>query len=509
MATPKAKEQRPPRTGDPSARGQPQGAAGALRPLTLAGPSLPARRHLLERLLAPRGFTRLVPAVDLLMLLVALGVGLWLAGRGLSGVEVLGAALYPPLALACLVSRGAYRTRLSLSFFDGLGTTIGALSLAAMALITAGILLGPTGPTAGDALVRVWLVATGLVVASRAALTQLQTYARGTLRVQTPAAIVGAGLVGHQIAKGLERRPETGLRPIGFIDSDPKLVPPAKLPVLGTPAQLEQVVKEHGIQHVILAFSQSTDESLLQLVHHCNELEVQVSVVPRLFDSMTSRIRMDRLGGLPLLELSVIDPKGWQFALKHAADRVLALLAVVFLSPLLLALAIGVKLSSPGPVLFRQHRVGRDGASFGMLKFRSMAVTGEEPRAFALGPDLAPGGVEGADRRTAFGRLLRRTSLDELPQLLNVLRGEMSLVGPRPERPEFVALFKDDVRRYAERHRVRAGLTGWAQVHGLRGQTSVTERAEWDNYYIQNWSLWLDAKILAMTCWVALRGGGE
>jgi lipopolysaccharide/colanic/teichoic acid biosynthesis glycosyltransferase len=193
--------------------------------------------------------------------------------------------------------------------------------------------------------------------------------------------------------------------------------------------------------------------------------------------------------------------------IKHAFDRVFALVLLIALSPVMLATAILVRVTTPGPVLFRQRRVGRDGKPFDLYKFRSMRVEpdaedeGEPVSAvdFLLAGDVAPGGVEGEDRRTPVGRFLRRYSLDELPQLFNVLRGDMSVIGPRPERPEFVELFRGDVLRYDDRLRVRAGITGWAQVHGLRGQTSLAERVEWDNYYIAHWSLGLDLKILALT----------
>jgi lipopolysaccharide/colanic/teichoic acid biosynthesis glycosyltransferase len=157
-----------------------------------------------------------------------------------------------------------------------------------------------------------------------------------------------------------------------------------------------------------------------------------------------------------------------------------------------------VKLTSPGPILFRQRRVGRDGRSFDLLKFRTMREETGDGR-FDLPDGLAPGGIEGRDRRTPVGRFLRETSLDELPQFLNVLRGEMSLIGPRPERPEFVERFSAEVARYDDRHRVKSGITGWAQVNGLRGRTSIADRVEWDNYYIQNWSLGLDLRIAALT----------
>jgi lipopolysaccharide/colanic/teichoic acid biosynthesis glycosyltransferase len=179
-------------------------------------------------------------------------------------------------------------------------------------------------------------------------------------------------------------------------------------------------------------------------------------------------------------------------------------------SPIMVAAALAVRLSSPGPVFFRQRRIGRDGQEFDMLKFRSMRVAdGQVVPASANGAtptDVGPGGVEGEDRRTRVGALLRRFSLDELPQLLNVLKGDMSIVGPRPERPEFVELFLQDVYRYDDRHRVKSGITGWAQVHGLRGKTPLLDRVEWDNYYIENWSLGLDFKILLMTVLAIARG---
>jgi lipopolysaccharide/colanic/teichoic acid biosynthesis glycosyltransferase len=173
--------------------------------------------------------------------------------------------------------------------------------------------------------------------------------------------------------------------------------------------------------------------------------------------------------------------------------------------------AVAVAVSLGRPILYRQRRVGLDGRPFDILKFRTMRPAGETSPAAAgdlVAEGIAPGGVEGEDRRTRTGALLRTTSIDELPQLFNVIRGEMSLVGPRPERPELVALFEERVYRYDERHRVKAGITGWAQVHGLRGNTSLADRVEWDNYYIENWSLWLDVKILLMTFTAVLHHRG-
>jgi exopolysaccharide biosynthesis polyprenyl glycosylphosphotransferase len=227
-----------------------------------------------------------------------------------------------------------------------------------------------------------------------------------------------------------------------------------------------------------------------------------------MFESMNDRVLYDPVGGLPLLGLRRTNPRGWQFTVKHAQDRLIAALLLLALLPALAAISAAVRLSSPGPVLFRQRRVGRDGRVFDLLKFRTMAeeeYDGARGDGFRPAAGEAPGGVEGDDRRTGVGRLLRRTSLDELPQLINVMRGEMSLVGPRPERPEFVELFRADLRRYEDRHRVKSGMTGWAQVHGLRGQTSLADRVELDNFYIEHWSLALDWKILARTFFAVLR----
>jgi exopolysaccharide biosynthesis polyprenyl glycosylphosphotransferase len=228
-------------------------------------------------------------------------------------------------------------------------------------------------------------------------------------------------------------------------------------------------------------------------------------VVPRLHDAIGSRARVDHIGGLPVLVLPQFNPRSWQFAVKHTMDRILAAVALIALSPVMITLALLVKFGSPGPIFFRQSRIGRDGRPFDCLKFRSMRPPRESDAAFELKGGAAPGGVEGVDRRTRVGKIMRATSLDELPQFINVLRGDMSLVGPRPERPEFVELFEMQIRRYGERHRVKAGVTGWAQVHGLRGQTSIADRAEWDNYYIENWSVWLDIKILALTVLAVLK----
>jgi exopolysaccharide biosynthesis polyprenyl glycosylphosphotransferase len=416
----------------------------------------------------------------------------------------------PLFVTALFQLRGIYRTRLRALVLDGLVPVLSGVSVGAMAVAVLGMFANGSVPSQQDWL-RAWLFSLIGVSLGRAALSALQRWARANRLVGKPVLIMGAGLVGAQVARRLEAHPEYGLTPIGFLDEDPRSVAEVggrDVPVLGTIEDLEATVEHTGVKHLIVAFSSVADARVSRLIQHCHELGVVVSVVPRMFDTINDRVGYDTVGGLPLMSFRGVDPKGVQFAVKHALDRALALLLLLLLSPLLALAALAVRLSSPGPVLFRQRRVGRDGKVFDFYKFRSMRPSeqraqGEEQEAsaleFLLAGDIAPGGVEGADRRTRVGRLLRSTSLDELPQLFNVLRGDMSLVGPRPERPEFVELFRQDIVRYGDRHRVKSGITGWAQVHGLRGQTSLAERVEWDNYYIANWSLGLDLKILALT----------
>jgi lipopolysaccharide/colanic/teichoic acid biosynthesis glycosyltransferase len=200
------------------------------------------------------------------------------------------------------------------------------------------------------------------------------------------------------------------------------------------------------------------------------------------------------------------------FAVKYSLDRVVAVMVILVLVPVLAMIALAVRLSSRGPILFRQRRVGLRGQIFEVFKFRTMDELGTQnpgenngAQGFVAPEGVAPGGVEGGDRRTGLGRVLRASSLDELPQLFNVLRGDMSLVGPRPERPEFVQRFSTEIPGYAGRHRVRCGITGWAQANGLRGQTSIAQRAAYDNYYIDHWSLWLELKTVALTVVEVLR----
>ena len=493
-----------PLSGRPGARLAP--GPHAARAGSFAGP--------LQRLLEEPGWSVLRPVVDCVLLCLAtvLALGGVQAVAHTPAVRAPLLAL-PPLVMILLYLRGLYRTRLRALVLDGLAPVVSAVSVAAMVVAMIGLFANGQVPTQAD-WVRAWLYALVAIALGRVVLALAQRLARSRGLVGRPVLIVGAGLVGAQVARRLEDHPEYGLSPVGFLDDDPRSLAEVggrDVPVLGTAADLDEIVRRTGVANLIVAFSSVADARVSRLIRRCQELGVEVSVVPRMFDTINNRVGYDTVGGLPLMSFTTVNPRGLQFALKHASDRVFAALLLLALAPVLACAALAVRLSSPGPVLFRQRRVGRDGRQFDLLKLRSMrlasaaagpAGAGAPGGGIApelLGADTAPGGVEGEDRRTLVGRLLRRTSIDELPQLLNVLRGEMSIIGPRPERPEFVEVFRQDIARYGDRHRVKSGITGWAQVHGLRGQTSLAERVEWDNYYIAHWSLGLDLKVLALT----------
>jgi exopolysaccharide biosynthesis polyprenyl glycosylphosphotransferase len=396
--------------------------------------------------------------------------------------------------------------------------------LSVTALVTmavAGIELAFGRQEIGDTAVRFWLLAATMTGAGRITINGAQALRRrGIAPERGNTLIVGAGRVGHIAAKRLLEEPALGLRPIGFLDKEPLRVQPEPgeeafptLPVLGVSYDLEDVVREHEVEHVLVAFSTAPSHVVLDLVRRCWALGVSVMVVPRLYEVEGRRARTEHLGALPLVTLSPSDPRGWQFALKYGLDRAVAALALLVVAPLLAAVALATLISSGRPILFRQRRVGRDGHVFEMLKFRTMAVANGhvadlDEWAFVAAGGPPPDELAGPDRRTRLGGWLRKASIDELPQLWNVVRGDMSIVGPRPEQVHYVELFENAVYRYPDRHRVKSGLTGWSQVNGLRGETSLADRIEWDNFYIENWSFWLDLKILVKTIPALVAGRG-
>jgi exopolysaccharide biosynthesis polyprenyl glycosylphosphotransferase len=404
---------------------------------------------------------RIATAVDVFALVAAALLAAVAAGRGqISAGNAWLAAVDVSFVLVVMSVRARRVRRLQASAIDGCVEALKVCSLGALLALATAAIVGadrpvPLGP-------ELWLLTAVGVCAARAAMQLAQNRARRRGALMTPTLVVGPGLVGNRdVVRRLLASPEYGLRPVGFLDSDPapgSVDVDVGVPVLGGPDDLVEVRADTGAGHVVLAFGYEQDHRLAELVKRCQELGVGVSLVPSLYESVSERGQLDHVGGLPLFSPHAIDPRGWQFTVKHAIDRVFALLALMVLSPVLLTLALAVRVSSPGPVIFRQRRVGRDGRVFELLKFRTMLVSDGEK--FTPRADVAPGGIEGVDRRTPVGRWLRSSSLDELPQLVNVLRGEMSLIGPRPERPEFAEQFAREVPDYDDRLRVRSGING-------------------------------------------------
>ncbi|HSP95253.1 MAG TPA: undecaprenyl-phosphate glucose phosphotransferase [Thermoanaerobaculia bacterium] len=310
--------------------------------------------------------------------------------------------------------------------------------------------------------------------------------------------VVGAGRLGRAVIDKLAEHPEAGLRAVAMLDDDPEILGTLYrgIPVAGATGEAATVVERLGVDTVFLALPLDAHRTMLEVLKEVGRTVADVRVVPDLLQHITFRAGVEDLDGLPVVHLTQVPLTGWMSLVKRTVDLVASSAALAVLSPVFAAIALAIRREDRGPVFYRQRRMGLDGRPFEILKFRSM-VPGAEDES---GPTWAS---PGDPRRTRVGRFLRRWSLDELPQLVNVLRGEMSLVGPRPERPEFVREFKETFPQYMLRHRVRAGMTGWAQVHGWRGNTSLTKRIEYDLYYIENWTLSLDVKIL----WLTLRHG--
>jgi exopolysaccharide biosynthesis polyprenyl glycosylphosphotransferase len=467
-----------------------------LRPLPLPAPERSSRRR----------WTPHAVLVDIAMLLLANalffatdpGPGSWAASLLL---------VFDAIVIGLVASWRGYAERLRLDALADLRVASTSTAVATLAVVSIDAFLDAEEPSAYAAL-RLWFAATVLLAIGRLSSNLVVAWRRASSRTAATTIIVGAGRVGRLTAIRLLDHPELGLRPIGFLDAEPMEISgtPLSLPVLGTSANLAHVVAAQGVECAVVAFSTDSHDDLLELLDECERLGIRALVVPRLFERVPSRLQVTHVGGLPLLEMLATSPHSIQFAVKYAIDRLAALTLLVVLSPLLLAISVAVAVSLGRPILYRQDRVSLDGHRFNMLKFRTMELASEDDGEAQFDPDVAPGGVEGADRRTRVGAFLRRWSLDELPQFVNVLKGEMSLVGPRPERPGYVEYFREHVRRYDGRLRTKAGITGWAQIHRLRGQTSISDRVEWDNYYIENFSLWLDFKILLRTIPEALKG---
>ncbi|MEX5720543.1 sugar transferase [Geodermatophilus maliterrae] len=396
---------------------------------------------------------------------------------------------------------GLYRSRLDLSLLDDLPYIAAAMLVALTFKVAFFAMLPEVDPPPRQVVHALVLLAAVLVVRWIAYWAVRTARCRRMVRHRT--LILGAGPVGARLAATLKDRGYYGLDPVGFLESELPEDARALLaaPLLGGYEQLGTVINEYAIRDVIVAYGGAAEDDLVDILRTCDRLDVEVFIVPRLFELHNVNRYTDEIWGIPLVRVRRAVFRSVWWRAKRLVDVAVAGVMLVLLSPVLAVCALAVRFEGGPGIIFRQERVGLDGRPFQVLKFRSLRPVDDTE-------SQTNWNIKHDDRLGPVGRFLRATSLDELPQLWNILRGDMTLVGPRPERPHFVDQFSTHIPRYTARHRVPAGLTGWAQAHGLRGDTSIEDRARFDNYYIENWSPWLDIKIIFKTVGQVLRRQG-
>jgi len=400
-----------------------------------------------------------------------------------------------------LLLRGLYHSSLSQSVLNVIPDLL-ASATAVIALGSLGLLSLSPGTSVNRALIG-GFTAMVLLVVGRTISQAVIRFARRRRMVSHNTLILGAGRVGADLVQQLRAEPRYGLMPVGYFDPKPRADVGIDMPTFDASEDICHVIEELDAAAVIVAFSSITDQMLVPIIRACDRMACEIFIVPRLFELLPVNHRQtDNVGTTNLIRLPRAAHRNPTWRLKRLFDIVVTGFALILTAPIMVVAALASGFENGWPVLFRQERVGLDGRRFEILKFQTMRPRNETDAATTWN-------ISQDDRVGPVGRLLRISSIDELPQLWNVLRGDMSLVGPRPERPHFVGQFSQEIDTYADRHRVPSGLTGLAQVEGLRGDTSITERARYDNAYVESWSLWTDVKILlrSVVAVVTKRGG--
>lgn len=423
------------------------------------------------------------------VLLVVVDVVALAAAAVTSGLSPAWTLTMAALLLTVRASSRLYRRRLRLSWLHELPRSTMATATVFASITCAALVLGASAPTTAAAQ---WTVLTFVAFSepARAGVFALGRWCRRRFDRCDRSLVVGAGKVGSDLVRAMLEHPEYGLRPVGCLDSGPV---PSALPVEVLDEDLATAITRLRVGTVVLAFSNALDSPLVEAAITAHRLGCNTLVVPRMYELHPDGPDIERVRSYPLMRLGTAPTSRPSWWVKRAFDLVVAGVALIVLAPIMALCALAVLVESGRPVLFRQVRVGMDDETFVLYKIRTVRMRGDDD------DSQIRWSVEGDARVGPVGRFLRRTALDELPQLWNIIRGEMSVVGPRPERPGFVREFSAIHELYWARHRVPTGLTGLAQVHGLRGDTSIGDRCRYDNYYIANWSLWLDLKILLMT----------
>ena len=427
----------------------------------------------------------------------------WLGFTGVDAPPIsaylLGSLVIVPIWLALFQARKMYGIRRSVTLADEIINVVKIVSLGMLIVMSAAFFYRAFSYSR-IVFGLLWITSIVFISSGRVLLLGIErTFYRQGKNLQHTL-LIGSGELANQVCTRLDGHPSFGFRLVGYF-ADTKADHSLELSrraYLGPIGEAPPYIRQEGIEVVFLAMEASHHERVVQLVTECEGLNVEFMMVPDVLNLLASHVTVRELEGIPFLRVKTIPFSVWGRILKRTIDIAVSSLLLLLLSPIWLVLFVLIPLTSKGPPLFKQERLGLDGKRFTMYKFRSMRENAEA--------ETGPVWTKRDDaRRTGLGVFLRKTSLDELPQLFNVLKGDMSLVGPRPERPYFVDQFRQLVPKYLDRHRVKAGMTGWAQVNGLRGDTSLEERIKYDLYYIENWSVSFDMKILLRTLGTAVR----
>ncbi len=384
----------------------------------------------------------------------------------------------------------------SLSRVDQLYHVIGGVTIGALMAVALSVFIFKGNDAILDfpraMIVYSWLFSIVLITLGRILHLLARIWLRGRGIGRDRLLLVGSGEMARIILQRILWSPQLGYELVGVINGEEE-TELLGIPILGTPEDLPELIENQAIDEIIIAIPEKGHRETLRVIDYCERGRVSIKVFPDVFQYVTNNATIDALGGLPLLSVRDYAMRGYLLIFKRLIDLAASVIGLVFLSPLMLLVAVAIKLESPGPVFFVQERMGLDGKPFMMLKFRSMRKDAEKD---------GPGWTTDNDpRQTKLGTFLRKIEMDELPNLFNVFLGEMSLVGPRPEQAHYVEQFQQIVPHYMARHREKGGMTGWAQVNGLRGDTSITERTKYDLWYSENWSIWLDLKIVIRQIW--------
>ena len=402
-----------------------------------------------------------------------------------------------PIWIGIFAINGLYDTQVGRGLFNTFNKVFISNSVAILFLVL-GIFFAKSLFFSRLILIFIWLLSIILVMIGRIIIKSVQVYLLRFGICRRNVLLIGDNEVAEFVAAEIRKNANLGLKIVGVINGEHSAK--SSLKIVGSLENISDIIKKYQVDEIILAETRLPRKRITELIQFCTNSNLSFKFIPDILAFMSLNTRSITIGSMPVLELQTIALDGWGRIIKRITDIIFSFLALAIASPLILVVAIIQKFSSKGPVFYGHKRVGRDGTIFTLYKFRSMYI---DKCDFSSGSKWTTKADE-LSRITPFGKFLRKSNVDEIPQFWNILIGNMSVVGPRPEQPKFVEKFNKEIPDYFKRHRVKSGLTGWAQVNGLKGDTSITERVRYDTFYIENWSLWFDFKIIIKTIWLVL-----